>query len=221
MKKLFINTLISFSALILLSSGCSKEDVKPELKYKQLDSITHDNQLEYRFSYENGIISGFIYHSSQTWTAEYKNGKIYRYYDQDGEYFEFTYPEDGKARVHYGDDPTDVYEALELNADDRPIVAYVYMAEERLTYRYYYTNGNMTKMDIESDKKAKTTHYFEYDDKPNPWYELNVLDNFETFSRNNITDVNGYPYYSWTYDEDDHPKTMDSKIDGRRKYYYK
>ena len=221
MKKLIINTFIALAALIIFLSGCSKEDTEPALIYKQLDSIIHDGQLEYHFSYENVAISGFKYYSDQTWEAEYKNGKIYRYFDEAGDFLEFTYPEEGIARVHYGDNPADVYEEFELNANGRPIKAYVYLTEEMYTYKYYYTNGNMTKMDIESDKKAKTTHYFEYDDKPNPWYELNVLDNFETFSKNNITDVNGYPYYAWTYDEDEHPSKMDSKIDGRRFYFYK
>ena len=110
-----------------------------------------------------------------------------------------------------------------MNSKGRVSFSKVYSEEGSTDYKYYYTNENVTKIDvIERFRFGKRwSIYLEYDDHPNPWYEMNTLDDYRSFSKNNITVINDYPYNRWEYDDDRYPILLNSTIDGQLKYYYK
>lgn len=219
-------TLVIFSIVSLLT-GCKKDDPQPtipiELVPKQLDSITQNGKLIYKFNYENDTLVEYIFYGEPFQRAEFRNGLIYRYYNASGNYVEY-YKQSGFVRASPSYDMTRILES-HLTNKGRITMSYFYPNDSaRIEYRYGYNQDNITIIKVSHRNGGSTSskiYYLTYDNSPNPWQGMGLINDYTTFSKNNYLEINSFPYASYTYDDQGYMIESDIYKTGIYQYHYK
>ena len=123
-------------------------------------------------------------------------------------------------KAHTNIEPDIVAEKIYLHNNGFVTGAIVYEESDSTDYKYFYTGPNITKIEMKSST-GTSVFYLEYDDHPNLWYYIPVLDNYLAHSKNNITKISGNSFGSYVYDNEGYVFESNIAYQGHRKYYYK